>query len=264
MQVFAELERTTGIQLPLTTIYDAPLFGDFSKQVRAASQQNVLRDITPVSCTSSQANSPGRTLTPFQALKKIIQLIGKPVSAFHLAKRLLLGTYCIVWYRLFSKNVRIKFPFFASTKITIIGPGIVLIDRGCTTAINSIDHPTIVTLTPDSVVTIGKDCSLAGMTIRCKNRITIGDRTWLPGALIQDFLFYSDPNMHLNHSPVKNMPITIGSNVWLAMQAAVLPGAVVGDGSVLGVQSVLYNASIDDNCFAYGNPIKKVVAINES
>lgn len=263
VQMFSELENETDLKLPLSAIYDTPVLQDFAQLVQSATHPDESDDGTSIACTCSQPTKPVPiALTPFIVIKKLVKLARRPLSAFNLLKKILLGTYCICWYRLFKRNVRIKFPFFASTKIKITGPGSVFIDSGCTTAINSIDHPTIVTLYPDSVITIGKDCSLAGMTIRCKNNITIGDRTWLPGALIQDFLFYSNPDITLDKKIANNAPITIGNDVWLAMQSAILPGSSVNDGAVLGVQAVLYNSSIATLCFAYGNPITQIIPIN--
>lgn len=76
------------------------------------------------------------------------------------------------------------------------------------------------------------------------------------------FWFYSDPKNTFVNTSKGNAPITIGDDVWLAMQSAVLPGSSIGDGAVLGVQAVLYNASVEQHCFAYGNPIKGRMIIN--
>jgi len=264
VQMYSELEKKTGISLPLSAIYETPVLRNFAKLAQLSrcpetSYGNAATDCSPEASSNMGEQQP---LSTIGVIKKLIKLASKPFSAFQLLKNLLLGTYFICWYRLFTRNVRIKFPFFAYSKIKITGPGKVFIDSGCSTAINALDRPTIITLHSESVIRIGKQCALSGMTIRCKNRITIGDRTLLPGSLIQDFLFFSNPEIKFGDKSLENSSITIGNDVWLAMQSAILPGSSVGNGDVFSVQTVLYNSSVEKHCFAYGNPIKQVIPIN--
>ena len=52
-------------------------------------------------------------------------------------------------------------------------------------------------------------------------------------------------------------PITIGNNVWIGGNCAVLPGVTIGDNSVIGAGSVV-NRDIPKNCVAAGNPCKVI------
>lgn len=53
------------------------------------------------------------------------------------------------------------------------------------------------------------------------------------------------------------LPITVGSNVWIGAQVAVLPGVTIGDSSVIGAGSVV-NKDIPSGVLAAGNPCKVI------
>lgn len=52
-------------------------------------------------------------------------------------------------------------------------------------------------------------------------------------------------------------PTIVGNNVWLGRNAAVMPGVTVGDGSVIGVNSVV-TRDIPPNSFAAGAPARVI------
>ncbi|MDD2941673.1 MAG: DapH/DapD/GlmU-related protein [bacterium] len=52
-------------------------------------------------------------------------------------------------------------------------------------------------------------------------------------------------------------PIRIGDNVWIGMNAVVLPGVKIGSNVVIGANSVV-NADIPDNCLAAGIPCRVI------
>jgi acetyltransferase-like isoleucine patch superfamily enzyme len=52
-------------------------------------------------------------------------------------------------------------------------------------------------------------------------------------------------------------PIRIGDNVWIGMNAVVLPGVQIGDNVVIGANSVV-NQNIPSNSIAAGNPCRVV------
>ena len=56
-----------------------------------------------------------------------------------------------------------------------------------------------------------------------------------------------------------NMPrqISIGNHVWLGFRAAVLGGAQIGDGTVVGLGSIV-TGRIPDNCVAAGSPARVI------
>lgn len=55
-------------------------------------------------------------------------------------------------------------------------------------------------------------------------------------------------------------PITVGNNVWIGAQVAVLPGVTIGDNSVIGAGSVV-TKDIPANVVAVGNPCRVIKSI---
>lgn len=66
---------------------------------------------------------------------------------------------------------------------------------------------------------------------------------------------------HPIHAELRNKmyeyarPITVGSNVWIGGGTVVLPGAEIGDGTVIGAGSVV-TGKIPANVVAFGNPCR--------
>jgi hypothetical protein len=57
-------------------------------------------------------------------------------------------------------------------------------------------------------------------------------------------------------------PIRIGNNVWIGMDAIILPGVVVGDGSVVGTRSVV-TADVPKYCVVGGAPARVIRHLEE-
>lgn len=106
--------------------------------------------------------------------------------------------------------------------------------------------------------------------------ITLGARSfpgWSPGCYIQGrngirvgSNLRLGPNVGLisaNHDLSdydkwpQTSPISIGDNVWIGMNAVVLPGVNIGSNCVVGANSVV-TKDIPANCVASGNPCKVI------
>lgn len=59
-----------------------------------------------------------------------------------------------------------------------------------------------------------------------------------------------------------NIPVKIGSNVWVGAGAVILPGVTIGDNSVIGAGSVV-TKDIPPNVVAVGNPCRVLREIGE-
>jgi hypothetical protein len=57
--------------------------------------------------------------------------------------------------------------------------------------------------------------------------------------------------------PVNYAPVTLGNSVWLPWRVFVMPGATIGDGTVIGADS-LVSGAIPPNSLAVGSPAKVV------
>lgn len=66
-----------------------------------------------------------------------------------------------------------------------------------------------------------------------------------------------------NHDPddydrwIRSVPISIGDNVWIGMNAVILPGVSIGNNVIIGANSVVRD-SIPSSSIASGNPCKVV------
>ncbi|SFQ83618.1 DapH/DapD/GlmU-related protein [Hymenobacter arizonensis] len=84
---------------------------------------------------------------------------------------------------------------------------------------------------------LADECGIAsGVTLYCQGKITVGYRTVISqGAhLVTGTHDYSDLGF-----PLVTKPIQIGEQVWIAAEAFVHPGIIIGDGCVIGARSVV-------------------------
>ena len=113
-------------------------------------------------------------------------------------------------------------------------------------------------------ITIGEDCHIGAFNhISCVDSIDIKD-----GFVSGKWVTISD-NSHgetiiedLN-KPVSQRaicskgPVSIGKNVWVGDKATILPGVKIGDGVVIGANSVV-TKDIPSYCVVCGNPARVV------
>ena len=108
---------------------------------------------------------------------------------------------------------------------------------------------------PGAALAMGHDVYLnGGVSIEASHEIRIGSN-----VLIAPFASVIDDDSHLlqpGSQPHKG-PTVIGDNVWLGGNVVVLPGVTIGDGSVVGANSVV-TKDIPPRCFAAGTPAQVV------
>ena len=103
-------------------------------------------------------------------------------------------------------------------------------------------------------------------------RIEFGDDVWAgPGCTFATPLhpllgreramrFDADGAPHLWE---RNLPITVGSDVWIGANVTVNPGVTIGEGAVVGSGSVV-TKDVPPRMLAFGNPCRAVRAITEA
>jgi acetyltransferase-like isoleucine patch superfamily enzyme len=190
--------------------------------------------------------------------KKIVEIfVSNKAESLKFLRAFLRGTFYIVFYRLITQNVRIRFPFIAHCKVRIRGPGYVSIGKKCFALFNTFQGLTIVTLSKEAKVIIGERCSLGGVTIRCYNEIRIGDRSMSAYCLIQDtpFCEIRVAKGLTDWDKLVVKPIWIGKNVWIGGSTSILSGTIIEDDSVISLGSLCCNIKIEKYCIASGNPI---------
>lgn len=114
---------------------------------------------------------------------------------------------------------------------------------------------------PDSRLTIGRNCQIMQMSfINPARSITIGDDTGIGG---HSLVFGHTSWLSLFEGyPVDFQPIEIGNSVSIAWRVFVLPGTRIGDGVVVGANS-LVRGTIPPRCLAVGFPARVVSAPSE-
>jgi acetyltransferase-like isoleucine patch superfamily enzyme len=119
------------------------------------------------------------------------------------------------------------------------------------------------------LIVIGDNCGVSDQVhIACTNRVTIG-----PGLLSGSRVIITDhshgtysgdaaPHTGPSVLPVQrrlsnHATVTIGANVWLGDGVAVLADSNIGDGSIIGANSVV-SGSIPPDCIAVGVPARPI------
>lgn len=93
-----------------------------------------------------------------------------------------------------------------------------------------------------------------GATITCASTIRIGKGASIArGAAIRDYDGHYIEE--LNYRTAK--PITIGENVWIGYRALIMKGVTIGDGAIIGANSVVTH-DIPAHCIAVGNPARVI------
>jgi len=119
---------------------------------------------------------------------------------------------------------------------------------------------------------IGKNCKLGdNVHIVANEKVIIGDN-----CLMASKIFISDTN-HGDYSkvttdsspdippddrPLYMKPVSIGNNVWIGENVCILLGVKIGDGCIIGANSVV-NRDVPDNCIVAGSPARVLKHWNE-
>lgn len=114
---------------------------------------------------------------------------------------------------------------------------------------------------------IGKNCKIGdNVHIVANEKVIIGDN-----CLMASKIFISDtshgeynnsninssPNVAPDERPLHTKPVKIGNNVWIGENVCILLGAKIGDGCIIGANSVV-NRDIPSNCIVAGVPAKVI------
>lgn len=71
----------------------------------------------------------------------------------------------------------------------------------------------------------------------------------------------SSPYIAPNSRPLYSKPVVIGDNVWIGENVCILSGSKIGDGCIVGANSVV-TKDIPENCIAVGSPAKVIKVWN--
>ena len=109
---------------------------------------------------------------------------------------------------------------------------------------------------PESAFILGSRTIVLQMAfINPTTPVTIGDDTGIGGHCL---IFTHGAWLNqLDGYPVTYEPVTLGKSVWLPWRVFVMPGTVIGDGSVIGANS-LVSGNIPERSLAVGSPAKVI------
>lgn len=100
------------------------------------------------------------------------------------------------------------------------------------------------------------------LTVVDDGEVFIGDRVMIgPNVTIATAAHPIDPSLRARALQY-NLPVHIGSDVWIGAGAIVLPGVTIGDGSVIGAGSVV-SRDIPAGVVAVGSPCRVLRPISE-
>ncbi len=102
-------------------------------------------------------------------------------------------------------------------------------------------------------VSIGCRCSFGGnVVLNAYDRIEIGDDCMFAYGVVVTTATHDYAADVMNKSFVKK-PVRIGSNVWIGVNAIILPGITIGSGAVVGAGAVV-TKDVPENTIVAGNP----------
>lgn len=141
-------------------------------------------------------------------------------------------------------------------RLTVGGPGRVVIGAGCNLESRSAQPNRLNTLARDAVIEIGPDSYLNGIRTAARESVVIGARATLGAGAIFDTDFHGTaPSERHTSSPTR--PVRLGDDVWLAERAAVLKGVTVGDAAVIGYGAVV-TRDVDAGAIVAGAGVRVV------
>lgn len=166
------------------------------------------------------------------------------------------NVYSLIVTKLFYKGARlIRRPIYIRGKSSLRFERGLTTGHGCRFDLPGNGEPTLL---------IGKNCEMGdGVHIVAHEKVIIGDN-----CLMASKIFISDtnhgeysgaaqssPETPPNRRALNTSPVKIGNNVWIGENVVILLGIEIGDGCIIGSNSVV-KKSIPQNCIAAGIPAK--------
>jgi acetyltransferase-like isoleucine patch superfamily enzyme len=122
------------------------------------------------------------------------------------------------------------------------------------------------------LIEIGDYCYIANASLVCSKKISIGSRVFIAGGVtivdsdfhpvdplkrLEDIIALSPVGNRKNRPPVETAEVTIGDDVWIGLNAAILKGVTIGEGAVIEAGSLVVSDVLPGQRVS-GNPAKPV------
>ena len=184
----------------------------------------------------------------------LAKALADPALSFRRARALAKGFWYKGWFRLRGFRFKAGRNFRVNGSLSLRGPGSVTF--GDDIVING--HVTPWTQSREARIVIGNNVMLGSTRFGCVQEIIIGDDCLLASAQFTDTDFHSiRADRRTGDAPVRVAPVRLERNVWIGENAAILPGTVIGENSVVGFAAVCMR-SYPANVVILGNPGKVV------
>lgn len=168
----------------------------------------------------------------------------------------------LIYTKLFYKGARlIRRPIF------VRGRKYLKYEEGLTTGYNCRIEMFDTGKGADKKLIIGKNCKIGDYVhIAAGEQVEIGENVLMGSKILisdlnhgnySDICPQSTPDIPPDKRPIHTRPVIIGNNVWIGDNVCILPGVKIGDGGIIGSNSVV-NKDIPSNCIAVGAPAKVI------
>jgi acetyltransferase-like isoleucine patch superfamily enzyme len=180
------------------------------------------------------------------------RFLREPVRGTSVAIALARGAWVKVWYPLIGVRFRAGRRLRIHGRLTIRGPGQVTFGDN----VQVLGHCTPFSYTRDAHIRVGSNVILGSVKFGCALGISIGDECIVAESSISDTDHHATRvDRRSPNAPIRILAVTIERNVWIGRTAAVLPGVVVGENSVVAHGAVCMR-SVPANMIVVGNPAK--------
>jgi acetyltransferase-like isoleucine patch superfamily enzyme len=191
---------------------------------------------------------------PTETRSRLAVVVSDPWRAVSGAIALLRGHWYRLKYRVLGRRFRAGRNFRVYGRLDVRGPGEVIFGDNVIVVGDAIARPW--THAPEARLVIGNDVLIGSTRFGCAREVVVGDLCQLAEAYIMDTDFHSTgAGRRAPDAEVRVAPVHIGRNVWVGHYAGVLPGARIGDNSVISFGTVCMREYPPD-VILIGNPAK--------
>lgn len=179
-----------------------------------------------------------------------MRALRNPSAAFETVMAIARGRFYKTWLPIRGIRFTAGRNFKVFGKLVVRGPGRVIFGNDVVVSM----EVTPFTYAADAVLRVGNHVFLNGTRFGCVQRVEIGDDCILAQCRVMDTNFHSTRADRWNpEAPVRVKPVILERNVWVATDAGLLPGTVIGENSVVGFGAVC-SGSYPANTLIAGNP----------
>lgn len=195
------------------------------------------------------------TAVPAPSLPALLaKAAANPGPAFRRARALAKGHWYKAWFRLRGYRFTAGRNFRVYGSLSLRGPGSVAFGDDVTIQ----GRATPWTQSRAARIVIGNNVMMSSPRFGCVQEILVGDDCIIASAQFTDTDFHSvRADRRSEAAPIRVAPVRLERNVWIGENAAILPGTVIGENSVVGFAAVCMRA-YPANVVILGNPGKVV------